>query len=383
MSKKFLPFALPYITEEELKEVRKVLNSGWLTTGKFTFKFEEMFKKYIGCKYAIGVSSCTAALHLSLLAVGVKNTQEVITSCFTFCATANSIEYTGAKPVFADIDEETYNISPDEIKKRITENTVAIIPVDYAGHPVELKEILKIAEENSLYVIEDAAHALGSEYENKKIGNISHLTCFSFYPTKNITTGEGGMVTTNNLEFAEKIKILSLHGINRDAWKRYRKEGSWYYEEVELGYKYNLPDINSAIGIVQLKRIEKFLKIREKYAKIYDENLKNVEEIVIPKVRKNVRHSYHLYPILLESKKLKRDEFIEELKKQGIGASVHFLPVHLHPYYKNKYKYKEGDFPVAEKIYKKIVSLPLYPKMEESDIIRVVKSIKNILKRRR
>lgn len=383
MGKKFLPFALPSIGEEEVKEVRKVLKSGWLTTGKVTERFEELFKEYIGCKFAVATSSCTAALHLSLLAIGVKPQDEVITTPFTFCATANAIEYTGARPVFADIEEETYNISIEEIKKKITEKTVAIIPVDYAGHPAQLKEIMKIAKQNSLYVIEDAAHALGSEYENKKIGSISHITCFSFYPTKNITTAEGGMVTTEEKNLAEKIKILSLHGISRDAWKRYKKEGSWYYEEVLLGYKYNLTDINSAIGIVQLKKIEKFLKIREKYANIYGEKLKDVEEITLPKIKGNVRHSYHLYPVLLNTEKVNRDRFIEDLKKEGIGASVHFIPVHLHPYYRNKYNFKEGDFPVAEKVYKRIVSLPLYPQMKESDIIRVVKSIKKVLKRKK
>lgn len=376
----FLPPFRPNIGKEEIEEVIDTLKSDWITTGPKTHEFEEKFRKYIGCKHAIAVNSCTAGLHLSLVAIDIKEGDEVITTPFTFAATSNVIIHQRAKPVFVDIDEETYNINPYEIDKVISDKTKAILPVHYAGHPCEMDEIIKIAKEHDLVIIEDAAHAIGAFYRGKKIGNIGNFTAFSFYATKNITTSEGGMITTNDDEIADKLRILSLHGISKDAWKRYSSEGSWYYEILYPGYKYNMTDIQASIGIHQLNKIEEMQKKREEIAKVYNEEFEKIDEIIEPKVKSYVRHAWHLYPIRIKNLKINRDKFIEALKAENIGTSVHFIPIHLHPYYRNRFNFKEDDFPVAEKVYKSILSLPLYPKMEQDDIMDVVKAIKRIVK---
>jgi len=378
---RFFPFHQPSIEDEEIQEVVDTLKSGWITTGPKTKLFEKKFQEYIGCKHAIAVSSCTAGLHLALVAAGVGQGDEVITTPYTFATTGEVIIQIGAKPVFVDIEEDGFNIDVTKIPEAITPETKAIIPVHFAGEPCDMDEIMKIAQENNLFVIEDAAHAVGAEYKGKKIGNIGDVTVFSFYATKNLTTGEGGMVTTNNDELAEKIRLLSLHGISKDAWKRYTAEGSWYYEILYAGYKYNMTDIQASLGIHQLNKLEKFLSIRQKYAQRYSSAFADVSEIKTPPVNHHVRHAWHLYVIRLNSASLSidRKQFIEALKAENIGSSVHFIPLHLHPYYKKKYGYKQGDYPNSEQVYSRVISLPLFPKMADADLEDVIKAVKKVV----
>jgi UDP-4-amino-4,6-dideoxy-N-acetyl-beta-L-altrosamine transaminase len=379
--RQFLPPFRHTIGNEEINEVVDTLKSDWITTGPKTEKFEEMFKGYVGCGHAIAVSSCTAALHLSLVANEIGEGDEVLTSPFTFAACADVIVHQNAKPVFVDIDKETYNIDPAKIEEKITEKTKAIIPVHYAGHPCEMDEILKISKEWDIVTIEDAAHAVSAIYKNKKIGTIGNITCFSFYATKNLTTGEGGMITTDDNALAEKMRILRLHGLSKDAWKRYSSEGSWCYEILYPGYKYNMTDIQAAIGIHQLEKLEQRQKRREEIAKNYNEAFADVPEIFIPKVRKYIRHAWHLYPIQINTNLLRIDRarFIDALAAENIGTSVHFIPIHLHPYYRDRYKFKRGDFPNAEHVYDREVSLPIYPKMTDKDVKDVIAAVKKII----
>ena len=376
---KFLPLALPCIEKSEVDEVINTLKSGWITTGLKVKKFEEKFKKYIGCKYALALSSCTAALHLSLIACGIKEHDEVITSPLTFASTANVVIHQRAKPVFVDIDEKTYNINPKKIKEAITEKTRAIIPVHYAGHPCEMNRIMEIAKKNNLTVIEDAAHAIGSKYKGKKIGTIGNTTCFSFYATKVMTTGEGGMLTTDNREIFKKAFLYSLHGMDKNAWKRYTAKGSWFYEIKEAGYKYNMTDIQASLGLVQLEKLGNLIKAREKIAKKYTKALHQIPEIITPFVSEDIKHSWYIYPIQIKTGLLKidRNKFIRALKAENIGTSVHFIPLHLQPFYKNL-GYKKGDFPVTEKIYSQLISIPLFPMMTEQDVEDVINAIKKI-----
>ncbi len=378
--KKFIPFSQPMFGQEEKKEVIAAMDSGWVTLGPKTKEFEEQFAKYVGSKYAIGVTSCTAALFLSLLSSGIGEGDEVITTIFTFAATANAIIHTGAKPVFVDIEKDTFNIDPKKIQEKITKKTKAIIPVHYAGRPVNLDAIHEIAKKNNLLVIEDAAHAVGSKYKSKMIGSFGNLVCYSFHPIKNISTGDGGMITTDNEEVAQKLSRLRLHGMSKDAWKRHSAAGSWRYDILEAGYKYNMTDIAAALGIHQLKKLEKFITARTKYAEIYTGLLSKVPEVTVPTSGTNVRNSWNLYTIKVDTKKLSitRDEIIEELKSMNIGVSVYFVPLHLFTYYK-KYGYKPGDFPVAEKVFEGIISLPLYPKMTKSEVAYVAKSLEKII----
>ena len=371
-----IPFALPSIGDDEINSVIETIRSDWLTMGKKTFEFEDAIAKYTGAKYAVAVNSCTAALHLSLLASGVKHGDEVITSPFTFAATGNVIVHSGARPVFVDIDRETFNIDPSKIVRAITPNTKAIIPVHYAGQPCDMSEIMNIANENDLVVIEDAAHAIGAQYHKRKIGNLGNPTCFSFYATKNMTTGEGGAVTTNDEEFADKIRKLRLHGISKDAWKRYGAGGSWKYDIEVCGWKYNTTDINSAIGIHQLKKIDEFNRIRKMYAGIYSRNLYQVKNLKVPSIY-HEDNVFHLYPILVP--KDQRDTFITNLADMGVFCSVHFIPLHLHSFYQKEYGFKYGDFPVCESVYEREVSLPLYPKMTEDDIKYVIECVKKCM----
>ena len=347
----FLPYSLPLIDDTEINEVIDSIKSGWITTGPKTKLFEERFKDYIGCKHAIAINSCTAGLHLSLIASNIGPGDEVITTPLTFCASVNTIEHSGAKPVLVDIDEKSFNIDPDKIEEKITSNTKAIIPVHYAGQSCEMDTINKIAEKHNLLVIEDAAHAVGTEYKGQKIGQDSYSASYSFYATKNLTTAEGGMIVTNNDEFAEKLRILSLHGISKDAWKRYSSEGSWYYEIIYPGYKYNMTDIQAALGIHQLAKLDEFNHIRTEYANIYNEAFKNIPKILTPKEVINGKTVWHLYVIRLKG--VSRNQFIEKMKEKNIGTSVHFIPIHYHPYYKNKYNFKQGDFPVVEMFLRK------------------------------
>jgi len=360
-----IPYCQADIGDEEISAVTEVLRSGWLTMGERTLEFERLLAEYVGTEDAVAVNSCTAALHLSLLALGIEGGDEVITTPFTFAATANVIVHTGAKPVFADIDRNTYNIDPDEIIKKITPRTKAIIPVHYAGLPCDMDAISEIARDYRLHVVEDAAHAIGASYKGRKIGLLSDATCFSFYATKNMTTGEGGMITTNNKWLADRIRILRQHGMSNNAWNRYSDNGNWYYEITDCGWKYNTTDINAAMGIVQLGKLDGFIEKRKHYAGIYNEALENYGVVPV-----GDGHVYHLYPFLVSDY---RNELIEGLKAQGIICSVHFIPLHLHPYYKGY-----GNFPNAEWVYERELSLPLYPKMTEEDVNRVVDTMRGL-----
>jgi len=384
--KKFLPFALPYITKDEIKEVVDTLKSNWLTTGPKVKEFEEKFKKYVDAKYTVAVNSATAGLHLSLVSLNLKKESKVITTPYTFCSTANVVLESGLELVLADIKED-YNINPIEIEKKIDKKVKVIIPVHFGGNPCDMDEICKLSDKNKIFIVEDAAHAFLAEYNGRKIGSIGNLTVFSFYATKNITTGEGGMVTTNNKKLKDKISILSLHGISKDAWKRYSEEGNWYYEVTHLGYKYNMMDIQAALGLAQLKKAYKLLKLRERIANIYTKEFKNIDGIKIPYTslssQKNKRNAFHLYVIRIDDKVLKigRNRFIEELKKEKIGTSVHFIPIHLHPFYRKKFGFKPDDYPIATKLYQESLSLPIYPKMSDNDIYYVVEKVKQIAKK--
>lgn len=377
---KFLPYYIPDIGQEEIREVVKVLKSGWLTLGPKTVQFEEECRKYIGAENAIAVNSCTNGLHVALVALGVGPGDEVITTPFTFPATAHVIEHVGARVVFADIKRDSYNIDPDEIAKKITKKTKAIIPVHYSGNAAALDEIYAIAREHDLFVIEDAAHAIGATYKGKKLGSFNSIACFSFYATKNITTGEGGLVTLNDQKLAEKIRMLTLHGISKDAWKRYTASGSWRYEVLYPGFKYNFTDIQAALGLVQLKKIGLFLEKRRWIAKLYNQLLDNMDGIKIPYIPKNDEPIWHLYVIEVEEKSgVSRDEFIDRLHRQGIGTSVHFIPQHMQPYYQKKFNFQPSDFPISYEVFQRVVSLPLYTKMTEDDVSRVAGAIKKVL----
>jgi len=378
---KFLPFHTPEIGTEEIQSVVETLQSGWLTTGQKVKRFETDFARYIGCQHAVAVNSGTAALHLALDAVGVQEGDEVIVPTMTFTATAEVVLYFKAKPVLVDCEPDTFNIDPLDIERKITAKTKAIIPVHMAGQSCNMDRIMEIARRHKLKVIEDAAHALPSRFNGKMIGTIGDVTCFSFYVTKPIATGEGGMAVTDNLEWAERMRVMSLHGISKDAWKRYTNEGSWFYEVQFPGFKYNLTDIAAALGIEQLKKCDRFWQARKQIAAAYDEGFAAVPEIQRPVCAAYSQHAWHLYVIQLETERLRinRAEFITALKNQGIGTSVHFIPLHLHPYYRDTFDYKPDDFPNATAAYDRIISLPIYPKMTADDISRVIDAVQSIV----
>lgn len=378
----FIHFTQPFFGKEEKKEIINALNSGWVTLGPKVKQFEDDFAAYIGAKYAVAVSSCTAGLHLSLLAAGISREDEVITTPFTFAATANTIYQVGATPVFVDIDEKTFNIDPQKIEKKISQKTKAIIPVHYGGLSADLDEIRKIARKYKLHLIEDSAHASGATFKNKKIGADSEFAVFSFHPIKNMSTGDGGMITTSSKKFYNKLLQLRLHGMSKDAWKRHTATGTWRYDVELPGFKYNLTDIAAALGIHQLRKLNGFISTRKKYAQIYNDLLNDVSEITTPFIPKGQEHIYSLYTIKINTKNLKinRDEIFEELKKANIGPNIQFIPLHYLTFYKNQYNYKKGDFPVTEKVFEQIISLPLYPKMKISDLKYVTKVLKKIIK---
>lgn len=381
MFKKNLPFHVPEIGEEEITSVVATLRSGWLTTGAMVKEFERVFAERLGCRHAIAVNSCTAALHLALEAIGLQEGDEVLVPTMTFAATAEVVTYFKAKPVLVDVQPDTLNIDIEKLERAITPHTKAIIPVHFAGHPCDMDPIFAMAKKYGLKVIEDAAHALPAHYKGKSIGTLGDLTCFSFYATKNITTGEGGMVTTDNDQWAKRIRQMSLHGLSRDAWNRYTSQGSWYYEIAAPGFKYNMTDIAAAIGIPQLEKSQTFWEIRQKYAQVYFEGLQDVPEIRMPSIVGDVQHAWHLFVIQLELDRLRLDrgDFIELLRKYQIGTSVHFIPLHHHPWYRREFNYCDKDFPVASAAYERILSLPLYPKMALSDVHYVVEVVRNII----
>jgi UDP-4-amino-4,6-dideoxy-N-acetyl-beta-L-altrosamine transaminase len=395
-SNNFLPFSLPLIENDEIEEVVETLRSGWITTGPKVKLFEREFAEYIGCKHAIAVNSCTAALHLALEAIGIGEGDEIITSPMTFAATGEVIRYFKARPVFVDVDSTTMNLDVELLENIVKERwksgdgkrLKAIIPVHYAGYPCDMDAIMSLASRYDLRIVEDAAHAFPTSYKRKMIGTLGDITCFSFYATKNITTGEGGMITTENEEYADRMRIMSLHGISKDAWKRYTAEGSWYYEIIAPGYKYNLTDIAAGLGIAQLKKADAFLKRRMQIAERYREAFQELDELDLPLVyegKEGTTHSWHLYVIRLNLHQLKidRNKFIDELRRKGIGTSVHFIPLHIHPYYRETYGYQSGDFPVAYKTYQRIISLPIYARMTDDDVERVIESVTDIVKSNR
>ena len=385
MHSEFIPFHKPAIGEDEIRSVVETLRSGWLTTGSKVKRFEEDFARYVGSKHAVAVNSGTAALHLALDAVGIKEGDEVIVPTMTFTATAEVVLYFKARPVLVDCRRDTFNLDPAKLEAAITPKTKAIIPVHMAGQPCDMEPILEIAGRHNLRVIEDAAHSLPAAYRGNMIGRVGDITCFSFYATKTITTGEGGMATTDNSEWAERMRMMSLHGISHDAWKRYTKEGSWYYEVVSPGFKYNLTDIAAAIGIEQLKKCSEFWEARQRIALSYEKAFAEIEEVQPPLCRKDVQHAWHLFVIQLNLERLKinRNQFIEALREKQIGTSVHFIPLHLHPYYRDKLGYKPGDFPNASTVFERIISLPIYPKMTEADVERVIEAVREIAQRYR
>jgi dTDP-4-amino-4,6-dideoxygalactose transaminase len=380
MRAQFLPFHIPEIGEDEIESVIDTLRSGWLTTGPKVKQFEEEFAKSIGSSHAVAVNSGTAALHLALEAVEINEGDEVIMSTMTFAATGEVVLYFKARPVLVDCRPDTLNLDPDQLEKAITSKTKAIIPVHTGGQSCEMDRIQQVAKQHNLKVIEDAAHALPARYRGKMVGTIGDITCFSFYATKTITTGEGGMATTDNPEWAERMRIMSLHGISKDAWKRYTSEGSWYYEILYPGYKYNLTDIAAAIGIEQLKKCNRFWEVRQRYAALYNQGFQDVPAITIPHVAQDVQHAWHLYIIQLDLEQLQigRSEFVELLKKMNIGTSVHFIPLHLHPYYRDTFGYRPEDFPNASAVFERIISLPIYPKMTEADVQDVIDAVREI-----
>jgi len=380
MSTTFIPFHLPDIGEDEIQAVVETLRSGWLTTGLKTKQFEQDFSAYVGSPHAVALNSCTAALHLALDAVGVKAGDEVLVPTMTFTATAEVVHYLGARPVLVDCQADTLNIDPVAMEKAIGPKTKAVMPVDFAGQPCELDNILNIARDRHLAVIEDAAHALPARHQGKMVGTLSDITCFSFYATKTITTGEGGMATTANQEWAERMRMMSLHGISKDAWKRYTASGSWYYEVEYPGYKYNLTDMAAALGLIQLKRADEFYRARKRIAELYRAGFGDVAEIRTPVIRDDVQHAWHLYVIQLEVERLRigRDEFIDALKKENIGTSVHFIPLHLHPFYKRSFGYRPADFPNATAAFERIISLPIFPTMTDSQVDRVIDAVRTL-----
>ena len=378
-----IPFHKPYITEDEISEVLDSLRSGWLTMGPKTIGFEEKFKEYIGSRYAVSMNSCTAALHLALLAIGLQEGDEVLLPTITFTATAEVITYFRAKPVLVDVDEQTFNIDVVRMAQKITGKTRAFIPVHFAGQPCDMDEICRLAADHNLPVIEDAAHAIPALYKDRKIGTIGDLTCFSFYATKSLTTGEGGMVTTENSDWAERMKILRLHGISKDAWKRYTGEGSWYYEVAEAGYKYNMTDLQAALGVAQLRKLDWMWARRKAIADQYTESFRSFDEVHPPFVKAGRESAWHLYVIKLnlDALTIDRNRFIEELRNIGTMVSVHFIPLYRHPYYRNTFHYRTQDFPVSERIYDQLISLPIYPGMSDEDVAQVIESVRFVTRK--
>ncbi|HHV71414.1 MAG TPA: UDP-4-amino-4,6-dideoxy-N-acetyl-beta-L-altrosamine transaminase [Clostridia bacterium] len=376
----FLPYGRQWIEEDDLQAVVDTLNSDYLTTGPKIKEFEEKLAAYVGAKYAVAVSSGTAALHAACYAAGIKEGDEVITTPISFAASANCILYQGGIPVFADINPQTYNIEPKEIEKKITKKTKAIIPVDFTGQPAALDEIKSIAEKHGLIVIEDAAHALGAKYKGKKIGSIADLTEFSFHPVKHITTGEGGVITTNDENYYQKLTLFRTHGITRDRALMTENEGEWYYQQLELGYNYRITDIQCALGISQLNKLDRFISRRKEIAAKYNEAFKDVEGIIIPYQSEKADSSWHLYIIQLELDKLSvgRKEVFEALRAENIGVNVHYIPIYYHPYYQ-KLGYKKGLCPNAEKLYERIITLPLFPKMTDQDVEDVIQAVEKVI----
>lgn len=380
--KDFLPYGHHLIDSDDIKAVINTLKSDFITQGPKIDEFEKIIAKYCNVHYAVAFSSGTTALHAAAFTAGIKDGDEAITTPITFAASSNCVLYLNGKIRFADIKKDTYNIDPQQIKKQITSKTKAIIPVDFTGQPCDIDEINDIAQKDKCIVIEDAAHALGAEYKGKKIGGLTDLTILSFHPVKHITTGEGGMVLTNNEEYYEKLQQFRTHGITKNPKKMKKNEGPWYYEMQTLGYNYRLTDFQCALGISQFKKLDKFIKRRREIADKYNKEFSDLEEIIIPYEKPDVKSSYHLYIIQLKLEKLKADrkQIFNALRAENIGVHVHYIPVHLQPFYAERFGFKKGGFLVAEKYYEQCLTIPLYPKMTNQDIDDVIYAIKKVIK---
>ncbi len=384
MQPRILPYFSPSIGPEEIAEVVDTLQSNWLTTGPKTKEFEKQFASQIGSREAIALSSCTAGLHLSLVCLDIGPGDEVITTPLTFAATANVIEHVGARPVFADVDPSTLNIDAEQIERAITPRTKAILPVHYAGHPVDLDAIQDIADRHGLTVVEDAAHAVGAAYKGRQIGTGNNPTSFSFYATKNLTSAEGGMLT-GPPEILDRARVLSLHGLSRDAWKRYQRPGSAVYDLEEPGYKYNMTDVHASIGLCQLKKLEAFQQRRLEIAEAYNREFQNYPELEIPVTLPGIDHAWHLYVLRFRHTDLTigRDEIVEKLTENGIGTSVHFTPIHMFRYYREKYGYRPSDYPIARGNFERMVSLPLHPALSDEDVADITGAVCSIVRQYR
>ena len=372
-----LPYGHHWIDDEDIMAVVEVLKSDWITQGPKVDEFERKVADYCGARYAIAVSSGTAALHAACSVAGISKGDEAITTPITFAATANAIAYCGGKPVFADIRDDILNIDVGEIKKKLSPKTKVILPVDFAGHPADLYEIRAIAKEKNLVVIEDACHALGAKYKGRKIGGLSDMTVFSFHPVKHITTGEGGMVLTNSKKFYKKLRVFRHHGIVKDN----ADIGPWHYEIHDPGHNFRITDFQCALGISQLKKLDSFVERRREIASRYSEAFAGMEEIITPVESADVRAAYHIYVIQIRTEMLKvgRKEIFEALRSENIGVNVHYMPLHLHPYYVRELGYRKGDYPRAESYYQKAITLPIFPKMNDDDVKDVIKAVKKVV----
>jgi dTDP-4-amino-4,6-dideoxygalactose transaminase len=379
--REFLPFCPPTIGEEEIAEVVDTLRSNWITTGPKAKRFEADFASYLGSPGAVALSSCTAALHTALVTAGIGPGDEVITTPLTFAASVNVIEHVGARPVLVDVEPDTLNIDPRRVAAAITDRTRAVIPVHFAGHPVDLDPIRRLAAVHGLTVIEDAAHAMSAKYKGQFIGSGPNPVAFSFYATKNLTTAEGGMLT-GDPAFLDRARLVALHGMSRDGWKRYDKGGSWFYEVLLPGFKYNMTDIQAALGLWQLRKLAGFQERRLELARLYNSVFACEDALEIPVTRPDVDHAWHIYVLRLrpETLRIGRDEFIEELKQRNIGTSVHFIPIHVHPYYRDKYGYAADRFPVAYGNYARMLSLPLNPRLTDADAGDVIQAVLDVVR---
>jgi dTDP-4-amino-4,6-dideoxygalactose transaminase len=372
-------FSPPSIGEDEIREVVDTLGSDWITTGPKVARFEQQFRGFVGAPAALALNSCTAGLHLSLVALGIGPCDEVITSTLTFTSTVNVVEHVGARPVLVDVEADTLNLDPECVESAITPRTKAIIAVHYAGHPADLDSLQEIADRHGIALIEDAAHGLPAAYRGRTVGSSANLTSFSFYATKNLTTGEGGMLT-GDPELVDRARILSLHGMSRNAWNRYGAEGTWFYDVVAPGFKYNMTDIQAALGLAQLARFEKLQARRARIFARYNEALMSIPGLLLPACRDHVEHAWHLYVLRINDGVFRggRDQMVKLLKARGICTSVHFIPVHLHTYYREKYGYRADDFPIALENYQRMLSLPLSPALTDDDVSRVIASVREI-----
>jgi dTDP-4-amino-4,6-dideoxygalactose transaminase len=382
---KEIPFHRALIETEEINAVLEVLRSGWLTTGPRVKQFEASFAQHVGAAHAVAVSSCTAALHLALHAIDLREGDEVILPTMTFASSGEVVLYFNAKPVFVDCEPDAFHMDASLVERAITSRTKAILPVHYSGYPCDMDPILSVARKRGVKIIEDAAHALPARYKGKRVGAIGDLTCFSFYATKTVTTGEGGMITTDNADYADRARILSLHGVTKDAWKRYSSEGSWRYDIQATGYKYNLTDLQAALGLAQLQKCESMHLRRCVLAMRYTSALSSLDTFKVPSIPDHVENAWHLYVLEVNQDLLtiNRDRVIEELKERGIGTSVHFIPLHLHSLYGLKCGYRPGQFPNAERHFASAISLPLFPSLSFEDQDRVIEALHDIARQYR